>query len=99
MEPLSASNEEHLKTLGPQWTIQDGKLRREITFPDYPATIRFVDKVAELAERADHHPDLHVFYKRLVIELWTHDVGGVSDKDISLAAQINRLLEKESGSA
>ena len=56
------------------------------------AAIRFVQKIAKLAEAADHHPDLHLTgYRELKISLSTHDIGRLSKKDYSLASQIERL--------
>ncbi|MBI4021800.1 MAG: 4a-hydroxytetrahydrobiopterin dehydratase, partial [Candidatus Andersenbacteria bacterium] len=78
--------------LGSEWQIADGKLRRELEFADFSSAIRFVSRVAELAEEVDHHPDLHIYYKRIVVELMTHKFNGLSVKDFALATQIEQLF-------
>jgi len=65
------------------------KISREFTFVDFKETMKFVNKVADIAEAEGHHPDLHVFYGRVEIVLWTHAVGGLSENDFILAAKIN----------
>ena len=64
-------------------------IRRTYTFPSFPAAVRFVDLVAELAEDAQHHPDIDVRYNRVTLSLSTHDAGGVTDKDFALASAID----------
>ena len=63
---------------------------REYQFPTFPAAVRFVDFVAELAEAADHHPDIDIRYNRVRLTLSTHSAGGVTDKDFALARAIDR---------
>lgn len=87
-----------------KWLLDDDakKISREFTFPSgggstsggkspFQQAIAFVNKVADIAEAEGHHPDLHVFYGRVRIELWTHAVGGLSENDFILAAKINAL--------
>lgn len=71
------------------WQEQETKLVREFSFPDYKAVITFVNKVAKVAEELDHHPDMQVGYDKITIELSTHSVGGVTEKDYELAGRIN----------
>jgi 4a-hydroxytetrahydrobiopterin dehydratase len=73
------------------WTIVDGKLHRELRFADFVEAMKFVNRVADLAEAAQHHPDLTIQYNRVTITLWTHDTGGLTDKDYSLAAAIEKI--------
>jgi 4a-hydroxytetrahydrobiopterin dehydratase len=64
----------------------------EIRCKDFMAAIRLIRKIAKLAERADHHPDLHLTrYRRLKVVLTTHDAGGVTAKDLTLAKSISKL--------
>ena len=65
-------------------------ISREYQFPTFPAAVRFVDFVAELAEAADHHPDIDIRYNRVRLTLSTHSAGGVTDKDFALARAIDR---------
>ena len=64
-------------------------ISREYQFPTFPAAVRFVDFVAELAEAADHHPDIDVRYNKVRLSLSTHSAGGVTDKDFALARVID----------
>ncbi|UPT75563.1 MAG: 4a-hydroxytetrahydrobiopterin dehydratase [Elusimicrobiota bacterium] len=81
------------------WTLQGKALRLELALRDFPAAIAFIHEVAQLAESADHHPDLHLTgYRNLAIELTSHDAGGLTPRDFALAAEIDdlpRQLKKE----
>lgn len=66
-------------------------LRKVFRFPDYYHTIAFVNALAWMAHREDHHPDLEVGYNRCVVNYSTHDVGGVSENDLICAARAERL--------
>jgi 4a-hydroxytetrahydrobiopterin dehydratase len=74
------------------WTETDGKLRRELTFADFSEAWAFMSRVALLAEKADHHPDWSNSWNTVTIELTSHDKGGITDRDRSLAAAIDALL-------
>jgi len=74
------------------WERADGALRRSVTFPTYLDGIDMVRRVAELAERADHHPDIDIRWRTVNFALSTHSEGGITQKDVELAAQIDRLL-------
>lgn len=74
------------------WTEEGGRLRRELRFADFSEAFAFMTRVALLAEKADHHPDWSNSWDTVRIELVSHDVGAVTDRDRSLAAAINRLL-------
>ncbi len=73
------------------WTLVDGKLRRDFAFEDFIEAFGFMTRVAILAERLDHHPEWFNVYNRVNIELSTHDVGGISRLDFKLARQIDAL--------
>lgn len=77
----------------PGWEIiEEGKkIRRELKLQNFKEAIVFVNKVADLAESEGHHPDFHIFYSRVILELWTHAIGGLSDNDFIMAAKINEL--------
>jgi len=86
------SNEEiqgHLAQL-PGWQVSDGVLRKRFTFSAFSEGIRFVDRVAELADAADHHPDIDIRYTNVVMSLMTHSAGAITEKDFALARQINQ---------
>ncbi len=78
----------------PGWTLSgDGKsISRELVMKDFLAAIQLMNQIAEVAEREDHHPDLHLTgYRKLRIELATHSIGGLSENDFILAAKIDEL--------
>lgn len=77
------------------WQHLDGALRRSVTFPSFPAGIEGVARVAELAERADHHPDIDIRWRTVSFALATHSEGGITDKDVALAGEIDRLLSSQ----
>ena len=80
---------EYKAALKTEWAVLDGKrISREFKFKDFKEAVQFVNKVAELSESEGHHPDIHVFYNKVRIELWTHAVGGLSENDFILAAKI-----------
>jgi len=76
------------------WVLSDdgGRIRRTWTVKNFMAGIDFFNKVAELAEREGHHPDLHLAgYRNVEVELWTHAIGGLSENDFILAAKIDQI--------
>lgn len=73
------------------WEIDQEHLHREFRFADYKSTMLFVNAVAWLAEREDHHPDLEVGFSRVKVAYSTHDVGGLSRNDFICAAKIEAL--------
>ena len=78
----------------PEWElVEDGHaLTRTFRFPDYYRTMAFVNALAYMANREDHHPDLGVHYDRCVVRYSTHDVGGLSENDFICAARADALL-------
>jgi len=73
------------------WSVVDGRLRQEFTFADFSEAWAFMSRVALLAESSNHHPNWSNTWNRVVIELVSHDLGGITARDISLAAAISRL--------
>lgn len=81
-----------LKQLKLDWEIiDDKKLKHEFRFDSYLAGLEYALKVGKLAEEENHHPNIHVYYKRVVIDLTTHNIGGLSENDFILAAKIEAL--------
>ena len=77
----------------PQWSLDDdGRLCRAFTFDDFIAAFGFMAKVAVLAERAQHHPDWRNVWNRVEVALTTHDAGGLTQKDVDLAGEIDALV-------
>jgi 4a-hydroxytetrahydrobiopterin dehydratase len=80
--------EERLRQL-PGWERQGDEIRRTYSFPDFKGSMAFVNRVAELAEAADHHPDILVTYSKVTLTLTSHDAGGLTERDFRLAAKID----------
>lgn len=76
----------------PGWEHTGEEIARTIRFPSFMDGMQFVNRVAELAEAADHHPDIDIRYRNVCFALVTHDEGGLTEKDVSLARQINEAL-------
>jgi len=74
------------------WSEVDGALEREFELPSFMDAIAFVNRVAELAEAENHHPDLSIAYKRVTLRWTTHSAGGITDKDRELARRSAELL-------
>lgn len=77
----------------PGWTIEGDKLVKTYGFANYHETIAFVNALAWIAHREDHHPDLAVSYNRCRVEWNTHSVGGLSENDFICAARVEALLD------
>ena len=85
--------EQLLANLDPSWKIVDGvKIRREFLFKNFVRAMGFVDRVADVAESEGHHPDIHIFYHRVVLELTTHAIHGLSENDFIVAAKIEPMI-------
>ncbi len=76
------------------WSLNDGatEIRRDYTFKNYYQTIAFVNALAWIAHREDHHPDIEVGYKHCLVRFSTHAIGGLSTNDFICAAKINDLV-------
>ena len=88
MRPLTETEVEALLPRVPGWERRGSELRRTWTFPDFKGSMAFVDRVAALAEEADHHPDIDIRYSRVTLVLSTHDAGGLTARDFALAESI-----------
>mgnify|MGYP000274158748 CR=1 FL=1 len=73
----------------PDWTVREEKLYRKFKFRDFVSAFGFMSQVALLAEKMDHHPEWSNVYNTVEISLTTHDLGGISMRDITLAKQID----------
>lgn len=99
-EPLAAGSAVSPETIAlqletlPGWRLADGALERTFAFPDYPATIAFVNAVAAMAEQEDHHPEMHVGYGRCIVRWNTHSAGGISRNDFICAVRTDDLHDR-----
>ncbi len=76
----------------PDWNEVGGELQRTFQFDDFAASIVFVNRVAEAAEKADHHPDILIRYNKVTLTISTHDAGGITEKDFDLAERADSFL-------
>ena len=73
----------------PGWERAGDEIRRTYRFADFRAALAFVNRVGELAERQQHHPDIAIHYSEVTLTLWSHDAGGVTARDVKLAEAID----------
>ncbi len=76
----------------PDWRLAGNVIERTLTFPGFPAAIDFVNRVAEAAEKANHHPDIDIRWNKVRLALSSHDAGGLTERDFRLAAVIDSLV-------
>jgi 4a-hydroxytetrahydrobiopterin dehydratase len=98
VDPLSGQEARHFLEATPGWHLrEDGKrLERSFEFRDFVEGMKFVNRVADLAEQEGHHPDIAIHWNKVELILWTHKIGGLHENDFILAAKIQRLLEEGS---
>ena len=90
-QPLSPDAIAQLPQQLPAWTLKEGKLHRELRFADFSEAFGFMARVALAAEQLNHHPEWSNVWNRVVINLTTHDCGGLSNLDLALAQRIDAL--------
>ena len=82
-----------LSELGEGWNINDrGQICKEYKFNNFSEAIDCANKIAELAEKENHHPDLEIAWGKCALKIWTHKINGLTENDFILAAKINCLL-------
>jgi 4a-hydroxytetrahydrobiopterin dehydratase len=74
------------------WHYDGSAIRRTIALPSFPAAIRVVDRVAEVAEEMNHHPDIDIRWRTLTFACVTHSAGAVTDRDATLASRIDEIV-------
>ena len=89
-----AEIDERLKTLN-GWTLDGKAIRKQFTFKGFPEAIAFVNRLVPDAERADHHPDITINYRRVTLSWSTHDEGGLTAKDIASAKMADRHAQEQ----
>ena len=93
MKVLTATEIEEVLRTHPQWKVHEGKLMREWTFKDFVQAMVFVNRAAELAEAAGHHPDIDIRYNHVQLGLISHDAGGITQRDATMVASLDSQLE------
>lgn len=73
------------------WKLVHGEIVRELEFKDFVAAMKFVNQVAEKAEAAGHHPDIDIRYNKVRLALVSHDAGGITEKDFTMAGSIEAI--------
>jgi len=91
--PLATEDVRRLLAQVDGWTIGGDAIARTFRFSDYAQTMAFVNAVAWIAQREDHHPDLSVGYDRVRVEFSTHSIGGLSMNDFICAAKVDALID------
>jgi 4a-hydroxytetrahydrobiopterin dehydratase len=91
MQPLSHEEAKMLQMEIPEWALKDEVIEREFGFKDFKEAMSFVNGMAEIAEEQGHHPDIHIYYNKVRVELTTHKIKGLSSNDFILAAKIDEL--------
>jgi 4a-hydroxytetrahydrobiopterin dehydratase len=94
MEKLSESTlQERLNGL-PGWSVEQGKLHRQYSFPDFAHAFAFMTLASFGIEKMNHHPEWANVYNRVVVDLTTHDAGGITTKDLDLAKLLDEAAQK-----
>lgn len=75
----------------PGWTKKGIAIERNYEFKDFVEAMKFVNKIADAAEAAGHHPDIQIVYNKVILQLTSHDSGGVTQRDIKMAGKINEV--------
>ncbi len=93
--PTKLSESEVAKQLerAPDWSEVSGEIQRTFQFDDFKQAMGFVNKVADYAERAQHHPDILIRYNKVTLTVSTHDAGGITAQDFELADYCDALAE------
>lgn len=93
IKPLNRAGAGEYMTQVSGWNLsEDGKMiSKEYKFKDFVEAIKFVNNVAEIAESEGHHPNIKINYSRVLLELWTHAIGGLSENDFIVAAKVDAM--------
>ena len=90
MPPLTDHEIKSRLVAVPDWQIESGELVRTFLFKDFRASLAFVNKVGDVAENAGHHPDIDIRYNHVVLGLVSHDAGGITQRDASMANKLSK---------
>ena len=75
----------------PGWKVNGKAIERKFEFPDFKQAMLFVNRIADAAEEANHHPDISISYNKVTLGLISHDSGGVTNRDVKMAGRINEI--------
>ncbi len=85
-----------LQQVSSNWQLEPKRIYADFKFKNFKEALSFVNKIGEIAESENHHPDIFLTYGKVKVELWTHAIGGLSENDFILAAKIDEILNSES---
>ncbi len=93
VDPIDRAGAQKYLMQVPGWNLSEDakKISKEYKFQDFIGAINFVNNVAEIAESENHHPDIKINYNKVLLELSTHAIGGLSENDFILAAKIDAM--------
>ena len=92
MPPLTSEKVKDLLSQVPQWSLEEGKVVRKFQFKNFRESINFVNKVAELAESENHHPNISIYgWNKVKLTFFTHAINGLSENDFIMAAKTEQL--------
>jgi len=94
--PLSGNEAKNLLAGLEGWKISGVHIEKEFLFKDFVENMKFVNRVAEIAEAEGHHPDLYIHYNKLKVILWTHAVSGLTENDFIVAAKVDEASHANS---
>jgi len=90
--PLRGAELEKLTAQVPGWqVVNEHHLHRTYTFPDFRKALDFVSQAGAIAEQEGHHPDLHLSWGKVGVEIWTHKIDGLTESDFVLAAKLDAI--------
>jgi len=95
---IKQSTEQELASFlkeNPEWTVQTEKLHREFVFGDFRGAFGFMSEIALVAERSDHHPEWSNVYNKVMVDLTTHEAGGITQRDFELAATMSEVAARK----
>lgn len=97
MPPVKATNEQIQAFISQfsSWSIEKSKLHREYVFSNFVQAFGFMTEVALIAERTDHHPEWFNVYKKVVVDLTTHEADGITERDFALAKKMEEIAAKK----
>lgn len=79
----------------PGWRLEGGRLMRTVTTHDFRSALELVARIADPADAQNHHPDVAIHWNELTLSLWTHASGGITERDLGLAASIEAILAEQ----
>ncbi|MEE9325765.1 MAG: 4a-hydroxytetrahydrobiopterin dehydratase [Cocleimonas sp.] len=91
ISPVTDQQTEAFLSLNESWSLKNDKLHKEFSFKNFVEAFGFMSKVALIAERNNHHPEWFNVYNKVVIDLTTHEAGGISERDFMFATQIDNV--------